>query len=97
MTLLTSFSSLLQALGLRDFLEPMLNFVPGRRATAAQMLQHPWLRGELPSGGARRGDGKFTMQRGVVRIGVGRDGGKAIQRTAHDDDHQPRGAAGISE
>eukprot|EP00887_Chlorella_sp_A99_P000093 scaffold16.g93.t1 len=43
-----------EAHGLRDFLEPMLNFVPGRRATAAQMLQHPWLRGELPAprGGA---------------------------------------------
>lgn len=41
-------SNPLQASGLRDFLEPMLNFVPGRRATAAQMLQHPWLRGELP-------------------------------------------------
>lgn len=25
---------------------PMLNFVPSKRATAGQMLQHPWLRGE---------------------------------------------------
>jgi serine/threonine protein kinase len=31
-----------QAAGLRDFLEPMLDFVPERRATAAEMLQHPW-------------------------------------------------------
>ena len=27
------------------FLSPMLDFVPERRATAAQMLQHPWLQG----------------------------------------------------
>lgn len=32
-----------QALALRDFLLPMLNFHPRKRATAAQMLQHPWL------------------------------------------------------
>ena len=77
MTLLTSFSSLLQALGLRDFLEPMLNFVPGRRATAAQMLQHPWLRGELPSGGARRGDGNSVGSSG------GGGGGGEERRAGH--------------
>lgn len=38
----------MQAHGLRDFLVPMLNFVPGKRATAAESLRHPWLRGELP-------------------------------------------------
>jgi len=32
-----------QALALRDFLLPMLNFNPRKRASAAQMLQHPWL------------------------------------------------------
>ena len=32
-----------QALALRDFLLPMLAFDPARRATAAEMLQHPWL------------------------------------------------------
>ncbi len=26
----------------------MLNFIPSKRATAAQSLQNPWLRGELP-------------------------------------------------
>jgi hypothetical protein len=41
--------TLLQALGLKEFLLPMLNLVPNKRATAAEMLQHPWLRGELPS------------------------------------------------
>lgn len=39
----------LQAVGLRDFLLPMLDFDPSRRASAAQMLQHPWMRGELPA------------------------------------------------
>ncbi|KAL6770053.1 hypothetical protein ACKKBG_A33415 [Auxenochlorella protothecoides x Auxenochlorella symbiontica] len=33
------------ALALRDFLLPMLAYVPSKRATAAQMLQHPWLAG----------------------------------------------------
>lgn len=32
-----------QALALRDFLLPMLNFEPSKRATAAEMLQHHWL------------------------------------------------------
>ena len=36
----------LQARSFADFLLPMLNFVPGKRATAGQMLKHPWLRGE---------------------------------------------------
>ncbi len=39
----------MQALGLRNFLEPMLNFIPSKRATAAQSLQDPWLRGDLPA------------------------------------------------
>ena len=26
-----------------DFIEPMLNYVPEKRATAAQCLEHPWL------------------------------------------------------
>ena len=38
---------LLQARAFADFLLPMLNFVPSKRATAGQMLQHPWLRGEV--------------------------------------------------
>ncbi len=37
----------LQARAFADFLLPMLNFVPSKRATAGQMLQHPWLRGEV--------------------------------------------------
>lgn len=44
----TDLLSLMQAHGLRDFLLPMLSFAPGRRASAAQALAHPWLRGELP-------------------------------------------------
>ena len=35
-----------QAAGLSGFMLPMLEYVPERRATAAQMLQHPWLRGD---------------------------------------------------
>ena len=35
-------------MGLRDFLLPLLQFDPAKRASAADMLDHPWLRGELP-------------------------------------------------
>lgn len=38
-----------EAAGLRDFLMPMLEFDPAKRASAAEMLDHPWLRGELPA------------------------------------------------
>lgn len=34
---------LLQAELLEDFLTPMLDFVPSKRATAGQCLSHPWL------------------------------------------------------
>lgn len=37
-----------EAMGLTDFLLPMLQFDPDQRATAREMLSHPWLRGELP-------------------------------------------------
>ncbi|KXZ45785.1 hypothetical protein GPECTOR_50g578 [Gonium pectorale] len=36
-----------EAAGLASFLLPMLRFVPEERATAAELLNHPWLRGEL--------------------------------------------------
>jgi serine/threonine protein kinase len=36
----------LQAIALKDFLLPMLNFVPSKRATAKEALQHPWLQDE---------------------------------------------------
>jgi serine/threonine protein kinase len=47
-----------QAQGLADFLLPMLEPSPDKRATAQRMLEHPWLRGELPQvagGSGRRG------------------------------------------
>ncbi|CAD7702095.1 unnamed protein product [Ostreobium quekettii] len=37
-----------EALGLTDFLLPMLRYDPKERATPREMLGHPWLRGELP-------------------------------------------------
>ena len=36
-----------EAAALTDFLVPMLDFDTKKRATAATMLQHPWLEGEL--------------------------------------------------
>ena len=43
-------SGVVQARGLRDFLLPMLDFLPEKRATAEAMLEHPWLEGKLPQG-----------------------------------------------
>ena len=45
-----------QAEALRDFLEPMLHFDPAQRATAAEMLRHPWLAGP-PAAAAGAGAG----------------------------------------
>lgn len=50
-----------EAKGLASFLLPMLHFVPDQRATAGEMLSHPWLRGELPpvaSAGTARPKGR---------------------------------------
>ena len=35
----------MQARALSRFLRPMLDFVPEKRATAAEMLRHEWLEG----------------------------------------------------
>ena len=40
-----------EAASLASFLVPMLDFVPERRATAQQALQHPWLLGQDVGGG----------------------------------------------
>ena len=41
-------------MGLRDFLHGALCFDPAKRSTAAELLEHPWLRGELPQRPSRR-------------------------------------------
>lgn len=46
---------LLQAQALTEFLLPMLDYVPSRRATAAEMLAHPWLRDAAPQQKAAAG------------------------------------------
>ena len=43
-----------QARALTDFMLPMLEFLPEKRATAAEMLQHPWLRGDVDQEEARQ-------------------------------------------
>ena len=50
------FKLVLQAVALSSFLLPMLEYVPEQRATAAQMQQHPWLTGKLPSLSSQAGD-----------------------------------------
>lgn len=55
-----------QARAFADFLMPMLNFVPSKRATAGQMLQHPWLRGESAPQPTAAG-GRCSMERSQPR------------------------------
>ena len=55
----------LQAQELRDFLLPMLDFDPARRATAAEMLAHPWLQQDLPP--QQRAAPASQRQRGAGR------------------------------
>ena len=38
-----------EAQALADFILPMLDFDPSKRATAAQMLAHPWLSEAAPA------------------------------------------------
>ena len=47
-------SFLLQAELMADFLRPMLEYEPERRATAQEMLSHPWLKAPV-TGQIRRG------------------------------------------
>ncbi|KAL4533769.1 hypothetical protein Ndes2526B_g07334 [Nannochloris sp. 'desiccata'] len=79
-----------EALGLRDFLEPMLNFIPSKRATAAQSLQHAWLRGELPE--APPATIKVEAERDSDSEGDGsRERGHGICRNNHrSSDHAAR-------
>lgn len=42
------FSPSAQAMGLASFLQAALHLDPARRATAAELLDHPWLEGHLP-------------------------------------------------
>lgn len=58
-----------EAKGLASFLEPMLDFVPEKRAQASAMLSHPWLRGELPDVAPRDGAGGAHQKRYRQRKG----------------------------
>ncbi|PSC68985.1 SRSF kinase 1 [Micractinium conductrix] len=52
-----------EARSFADFLMPMLNFVPSKRATAGQMLQHPWLRGETAAAPAAQQPSRRSLER----------------------------------
>ena len=46
---------------LSDFLTPMLDYVPEKRATAAQCLKHPWLQ-QLNNSNESEEDGQKSGQ-----------------------------------
>jgi serine/threonine-protein kinase SRPK3 len=73
------------AMGMADFLVPILDFVPEKRPTAVQLLQHPWLDvgplrqqpKTLPDSGQSSGDGvsekqmKENEEREAMAVGLG--------------------------
>eukprot|EP00955_Chlamydomonas_euryale_P016231 173395-Chlamydomonas_euryale.AAC.1 len=63
---------------LSEFLKPMLEFSPERRATAAEMLQHPWLCADAPPGGAAAQPGRREDMR---RRGSGGGSSEASAQT----------------
>ena len=60
------------AAAMSDFLMPMLDFSPEHRATAGEMLTHPWL-AEV-SGGEGRGVQAAKAEAGVEAVAGGEDG-----------------------
>ncbi len=56
---------LLQAKGLASFLTPMLEYIPEKRATAKEMLSHPWLKEGRGGGtaGSSAGNGSAPRKR----------------------------------
>ena len=67
------------AAAMSDFLMPMLDFSPEHRATAGEMLTHPWL-AEV-SGGEGRGEQAAKAEAGVKEAAGGeRTGGRRRRR-----------------
>ncbi|KAG2432364.1 hypothetical protein HYH02_012937 [Chlamydomonas schloesseri] len=73
-----------EAASLTSFLTPMLRFVPEERATAAEMLNHPWLRGE------RSPPQADTDARPDKRSGSAASGGSPASRSASPAEAQQR-------
>ena len=100
----------LQALSLASFLKPMLEFSPERRATAQQMLQHPWLKGETAGTSATtKQDGDEEERRGSggraaypppppvearARYTEQEDAGKGRERYSKVNHHRSRSRSG---
>lgn len=79
-----------EAAGLASFLVPMLRFVPEERATAQDMLAHPWLRGELGPG-AEPADGSVSLdtQGRTDKRSGGRDGGERSASAGRRESRSP--------
>ncbi|KAL4591643.1 hypothetical protein LXL04_004613 [Taraxacum kok-saghyz] len=60
---------------LADFLVPILDFVPEKRPTAAQCLNHPWITGHLASveiqTNSREKDEREALEAGMGNIAIG--------------------------
>jgi len=60
---------------LADFLVPILDFVPEKRPTAAECLNHPWITGHLASveiqTNSKEKDEREAMEAGIGNIAIG--------------------------
>ncbi|KAG2502244.1 hypothetical protein HYH03_000730 [Edaphochlamys debaryana] len=79
-----------EAAGLTSFMLPMLRFVPEDRATAAEMLNHPWLRGEAaPQAQAEADTAARDDKRGGSRGSATPDRSRSASRSGADQDAEP--------
>lgn len=55
---------------LADFLVPILDFVPEKRPTAAECLNHPWITGQIQMNSREKAE-REAMEVGIGKIAIG--------------------------
>ncbi|PNH03655.1 Serine/threonine-protein kinase SRPK [Tetrabaena socialis] len=86
-----------EAAGLASFLLPMLRFAPDDRATAAEMLAHPWLRGELSPRAQEDTQQADTAARSDRRGGSSASGASSRSPSADSRSERERSERGAEE
>ncbi|GLC46377.1 hypothetical protein PLESTB_001768700 [Pleodorina starrii] len=84
-----------EAAGLASFMLPMLRFVPEERATAAEMLNHPWLRGELPPQAQEDTAVRSDKRNGSAGSGSQRSVSPEERERRHSSRYTPGGGAAL--
>lgn len=79
-----------QAAALSDFLMPMLEYDPDRRATAAESLRHPWLQGPPPAGYGGSGSGEANANRKAAAADENDGDGDGDNTGGRNASHSPK-------